>query len=82
MSNGSRTLGRSQRFGAALVLAALAADRAQAQPRSDPNLEHPTHVVTVQREGYSISGLVTHLDGPRAFAHGVAAALELFYQRR
>lgn len=74
MRNGKcKTLTRAQRFGAALALAAaLAAAQAHAQPRGDPNLEHPTHVVTVQREGYTISGLVTHLDGPKAFAHGVA----------
>ena len=30
---------------------------------ADPNLEHPTHLVTVARDGYSIAGIATHLEG-------------------
>ncbi|MBI5110068.1 MAG: hypothetical protein HZA62_15135 [Rhodocyclales bacterium] len=39
---------------------------------TDPNLEFPTRLHTVQREGYTISALVTHHAAPRAFRHGVA----------
>ena len=39
---------------------------------ADANLDHPTRVVTVQRDGYSIAGLVTHLEGATTFKHGVA----------
>jgi len=39
---------------------------------TDPNLAHPTQVVTVKRDGYTITGLVTHLEGAKAFKYGVA----------
>ena len=39
---------------------------------ADPNLEFPTRLHTVQREGYTISALVTHHTAPQAFRHGVA----------
>ncbi len=39
---------------------------------SDPNLEFPNRLHTVQREGYTISALVTHQATPQAFRHGVA----------
>lgn len=55
---------------AALALAVLGALPAHAQ--RDPNLAHPTQIVTVQRDGYTIAGLVTHLEGPQAFKHGIA----------
>ena len=40
-------------------------------PSSDPNFAHPTSVVTAKRDGYSISGLVTHLQGAKTFKHGI-----------
>ncbi|MSQ64273.1 MAG: hypothetical protein EXR33_10670 [Betaproteobacteria bacterium] len=39
---------------------------------TDPNLAHPTQIVTVNREGYTIAGLVTHIEGAKAFKYGVA----------
>lgn len=54
----------------ALVLF-LAIGVAQAQT-ADPNLENPTRVVTVKRDGYTVSGLVTHLGGAKNFKFGVA----------
>jgi hypothetical protein len=39
---------------------------------SDPNLAHPTQVVTVKRDGYTVAGLVTHLAGAKGFKYGVA----------
>lgn len=39
---------------------------------SDPNLEHPTRVVTVQRDGYTIAGLVTHREDAKNFKYGIA----------
>lgn len=44
---------------------------AQAQT-ADPNLANPTRVVTVKRDGYTISGLVTHLENAKSFKYGVA----------
>jgi predicted esterase len=41
-------------------------------PGGDPNLSHPNQVVTVAAEGYTISGLVTHLREAKAFKHGIA----------
>jgi pimeloyl-ACP methyl ester carboxylesterase len=41
-------------------------------PANDPNLEFPTRLHTVQREGYTISALLTHHAAPQAFRHGVA----------
>jgi hypothetical protein len=55
-----------------LALAALLAAASAHAQRADPNLEHPTQVVTVQRDGYTIAGLVTHRAGPKAFKHGIA----------
>jgi pimeloyl-ACP methyl ester carboxylesterase len=39
---------------------------------TDPNLAHPTQVVTVKRDGYTIAGLVTHLAGAKGFKYGIA----------
>ncbi len=39
---------------------------------TDPNLAHPTHIVTAKRDGYTIAGLVTHLEGARGFKYGIA----------
>jgi hypothetical protein len=38
----------------------------------DSNLAHPTQVVTVKRDGYTISGLVTHLQDGKTFKYAVA----------
>jgi hypothetical protein len=61
---------------ALLILAGLALNsgsNALAQDAAtDPNLAHPTQVVTVKRDGYTIAGLVTHLAGAKGFKYGVA----------
>ena len=41
-------------------------------PGADPNLSHLTQIVTVERNGYSISGLVTHLQDRKTFKYGIA----------
>jgi hypothetical protein len=38
----------------------------------DPNLAYPTQIVTVKRDGYTVAGLVTHLQGAKEFKYGVA----------
>src|SRR5262245_47977187 len=55
----------------ALLACALASLQAPAQ-QGDPNLANPTQVVTVKRDGYTIAGLVTHLEGAKGFKYGVA----------
>lgn len=59
-----------------LILAGLAFDpgsNAFAQDATtDPNLAHPTQIVAVKRDGYTIAGLVTHLAGAQGFKYGVA----------
>lgn len=57
----------------ALTFTCVAPGRAQVatSPAADPNLAHPTSVVTARRDGYSISGLVTHVQGAKAFKHGI-----------
>jgi hypothetical protein len=61
---------------AAAIMLAVAGVPATAQTPpgavSDPNLEFPNRLHTVQREGYTISALVTHHTAPQAFRHGVA----------
>jgi len=55
------------------AIVALAATACAAVVRAaDPNLEHPTRIVTVARDGYTIAGLATHLSGPSKFRHGIA----------
>ena len=39
---------------------------------NDSNLVNPTQIVTAKRDGYTISGLVTHLEGAKGFKYGVA----------
>jgi len=41
-------------------------------PESDPNLAYPNEIVTVAREGYTIAGLVTHLQEAKTFKYGIA----------
>ena len=57
----------------ALAFAGAPHGHAQGGPASasDPNLAHPTSVVTARRDGYSISGLATHLPGAKTFKHGI-----------
>ena len=55
----------------AAMLAGIRLGYAQGGP-ADPNLAHPTSVVTAKRDGYTISGLVTHLEGAKTFKHGIA----------
>lgn len=58
---------------AALLLPALfSLAQTSSAGASDPNLEFPTQLHTVAREGYTISALVTHHGTPQAFRHGVA----------
>jgi pimeloyl-ACP methyl ester carboxylesterase len=61
----------------ALLLALLLAGArsAPAQPGAapgDPNFAHPHRVVTVARDGHTIAGLVTHLDGAKNFKYAIA----------
>jgi hypothetical protein len=56
----------------ALLGFALACLYATAQAQQDPNLANPTRMVTAKRDGYTIAGLVTHLEGAKAFKYGVA----------
>jgi hypothetical protein len=56
-----------------LLAAALAfVAPARAQNASDPNLAFPNAVVTAQRDGYTIAGLATHVEGRTQFRYGVA----------
>lgn len=56
-----------------LALGACGVRPAQAQGvESDPNLAFPTQVVTAKRDGYTITGLVTHAEGAKNFKYGVA----------
>jgi len=55
-----------------LVLALLfSIGAAHAQP-ADPNRANPTRIVTAKRDGYTIAGLVTHLESAKSFKYGVA----------
>jgi hypothetical protein len=75
-----RTFGAKARPGGlALLVAAVlavagfpATAQTSPSPANDPNLEFPTRLHTVQREGYTISALLTHHAAPQAFRHGVA----------
>lgn len=55
----------------AMMLAGIGGTDAQVAA-SDPNLAHPTHIVTVKRDGYAVAGLVTHLAGAKGFKYGIA----------
>jgi pimeloyl-ACP methyl ester carboxylesterase len=55
-----------------LCVTLLLPGTAPGQPAADANLEHPTRVVTVKRNGYTIAGLVTHLQGAKTFRNAVA----------
>jgi hypothetical protein len=59
-----------------VLLALLALQPGHAQPgdgaRTDPNLSHPTEVVTVAVQNYAIAGLVTHLKDAKSLKYGIA----------
>jgi hypothetical protein len=59
---------------AALValLCAIPAAHGQQQSSGDPNLAHPTQVVTVPGKGYTLSGLVTHRKDAKRLRYGLA----------
>ena len=58
---------------AALVVLLCVIPAAHGQDQSrDPNLAHPTQVVTVSGKGYTLSGLVTHRQGAKRIRHGLA----------
>lgn len=61
-------------FFVALLLASIQLGHAQAgsSPAADATLSHATQVVTIQRNGYTISGLVTHLQSAKTFKYAVA----------
>ncbi|HEX6298555.1 MAG TPA: hypothetical protein VFZ74_18470 [Burkholderiales bacterium] len=65
-------MGAASRFIPLIAAALLAAGAAQAQGRQDPNLAHAHEVLTVQRDGYTIAGLVTRLPGRNELKYGVA----------
>jgi pimeloyl-ACP methyl ester carboxylesterase len=54
-----------------LAVARLATAQPGAAP-NDPNFANPHRVVTVARDGHTIAGLVTHLDGAKTFKYAVA----------
>jgi hypothetical protein len=61
------------RIAALLALAVGTCPVAQSQgTAADPNLEHPTQLVTAKRDGYTIAGLVTHLAEAKELKYGVA----------
>ena len=55
----------------AVFLLLLCAPAAHAQ-REDPNLAHPHELVTVERGGYTMSGLVAHRAGEKDFKYAIA----------
>jgi hypothetical protein len=55
----------------ALLLGGISFAHAQSA-QTDPNLAHPTQIVTAKRDGYAVAGLVTHLEGAKGFKYGVA----------
>jgi hypothetical protein len=57
---------------ALLTSSCLGHAQRESSPGTDPNLSHPTHVVTVKRDAYTISGLVTHLQDGKTFKYAIA----------
>ena len=57
-----------------VLLAGVQAVQAQrSRPAAaDQNFENPNVVVTVPRDGYTIAGLVTHLEDAKSFRYGIA----------
>ncbi|MBL8488918.1 MAG: hypothetical protein JNK22_17780 [Rhodocyclaceae bacterium] len=62
---------RTARLAAAAALV-LGAGPVAAQGPADPNLAHPHEIVTVARDGYTISGLAVSLPGSSGRRHGIA----------
>jgi hypothetical protein len=55
------------------AIVALAASACAVVVRAaDPNLDHPTRILTVVRDGYTIAGMATHLEGASRFKYGIA----------
>jgi pimeloyl-ACP methyl ester carboxylesterase len=57
---------------ALLTSSCLGHAQREASAGTDPNLSHPTHVVTVKLNGYTISGLVTLLQDGKTFKYAIA----------
>jgi len=55
-----------------LLICVRPANGQAGSPTPDANLANPTQVVTVKRDGYTVAGLVTHLQGVKTFKHAVA----------
>lgn len=66
----ARSLARAVSLRRPLAILVFACLPALAQ--QDPNLANPTKIVTVKRDGYTIAGLITHLEGAKGFKYGVA----------
>lgn len=60
-----------RRLAGLLLLGCFGLARAGERP-ADPNLADPTELVAVARGGYTISALVSHRDGAKAYRHGIA----------
>lgn len=61
-------------FSAVILLTNGCTRQVQTEPSrgTDPSLSHPTQVVTVERDGYTVSGLVTHLEDAKTFKYAIA----------
>ena len=59
-------------LGLGLATLLAGAQGSRAQPGADANLANPNRIETVDRDGYSVSGLVTHLPGVSKFKYGIA----------
>jgi hypothetical protein len=57
---------------ALLTSSCLGHAQREASAGTDPNLSHPTHVVTIKLNGYTISGLVTLLQDGKTFKYAIA----------
>lgn len=70
----SRVAGRLQAGKTILgtVMAALAIVGARGVAAAEDGVDQPTRLVTVARDGYAMSGMVSHLDGVTRFKHGIA----------
>lgn len=53
-------------------IACIALAQSKPSAAGEPNQEYPQQLVTVARDGYSISALVTHHAHPQAFRHAIA----------
>jgi predicted esterase len=55
-----------------LLVLAIGLSHPRGVHAADPNLAYPTRIVTVQRDGYSIAGMATHLEGASKLKYGIA----------